>query len=188
VKRTLVKDIMVPLQEYATVSLEATLREAVEALKKSQADFDQAKYRHRAVLIFDQNQVIVGKVNFLSILRALEPKYDEMLSDRGPLHLGFTRKFQKAMFESLKLWEDPLEHVCQKAAEIKVKNFMVTPGENEMIEPEAPLGEAIHQLVIGHHQSLLVARDKKVVGILRLADAFQVVADNILACQSWDRP
>ena len=51
---TLVKDIMVPLSEYATVSEDATLYEAVAALKKSQADFDKAKYRHRAILICDQ--------------------------------------------------------------------------------------------------------------------------------------
>ena len=181
---TLVKDIMVPLSEYATVSGDATLAEAVAALKKSQADFDQAKYRHRAILIFDKAGNIVGKVNFLSILRALEPKYDEMLSDQGPLHMGFTRKFQKAMFESLKLWQDPLSHICKKAAELKVKTFMVTPRESEMIEPDQQLGEAIHQLVIGHHQSLLVVKEGKIVGILRLADAFQVVADSILACST----
>lgn len=182
-KSKIVKDIMVPLSEYATVSEDATLSEAVEALKKSQADFDQAKYRHRAILILDKNNNIVGKVNFLSILRALEPKYDEMLSDKGPMHLGFTRKFQKAMFESLKLWEDPLEHICQKAAQIKVKTFMITPAETEIIEPEAELGEAIHQLVIGHHQSLLVLKNKKIVGVVRLTDAFEVVAENIIACK-----
>ena len=183
-KNKLVKDIMVPLSEYATVSENATLSDAVAALKKSQVDFDQAKYRHRAILILDQNNHIVGKVNFLSILRALEPKYDEMLSDKGPLHMGFTRKFQKALFESLKLWEDPLEHICAKAGQIKVKSFMVTPRENEMIEPEAGLGEAIHQLVIGHHQSLLVTKDKQIVGILRLTDAFEVIAENILSCDT----
>jgi len=183
-KTTLVKDVMVPLSEYATVSEDATLSDAVAALKKSQADFDQAKYRHRAILIYDKANHIVGKVNFLSILRALEPTYEEMLSDRGPLHMGFTRKFQKAMFESLKLWQDPLGDICKKASEIQVKTFMVTPGENEVIEADQQLGEAIHQLVIGHHQSLLVAKDGKIVGVLRLADAFQVVADNILACGS----
>lgn len=179
---TLVKELMVPLSEYATVSEDATLKEAVAALKKSQADFDQAKYRHRAVLIYDKANNIVGKVNFQAILKALEPKYDEMLSDRGPAHVGFTRKYQKDMLESLKLWQDPLDQICNKAAEIKVKTFMVKPVDSEMIEPEAPLSEAIHQLVLGHHQSLLVTKDGKVVGVLRLTDTFQVVSDAVLAC------
>lgn len=182
-KTKLVKDLMVPLSEYATVSEDATLGEAVAALKQSQKDYDQAKYRHRAILILNENHEIVGKVNFISILKALEPKYDGMLSDSGPGHLGFTRKYQKKIFESLRLWQDPLDQVCRKAAEIKVKTFMYIPKESEMIEPDVPLGEAIHQLVLGHHQSLLVTRDKKVVGVLRLADAVQVVSDLILACE-----
>ncbi|MGD8844139.1 MAG: CBS domain-containing protein [Desulfobacteraceae bacterium] len=182
-KTTLVKDIMVPLSEYATVAQDATLREAILALKKSQADFDQAKYRHRAILILGKDNKIVGKVNFLSILQALEPKYDEMLSDKRHSHMGFTRKYQKAMIESLKLWQDPLDQLCQKAAQIKVQTFMVTPKENEMIEPDAPLGEAIHQLVLGHRQSLLVTKEAIVVGVLRLTDAFQVVSDAVLACE-----
>ena len=177
-----VKDIMVPLSEYATVSEEGTLRDAVVALKKSQADYDQAKYRHRAILVCNQNNVVVGKVSLLSILRALEPKYEGMLSDKGPSHMGFTRKFQKAMFESLKLWQDPMDQVCRKAAEIKVKNLMTIPSENEIIGPDQELGEAIHQLVIGHHQSLLVSEGGKIVGILRLTDTFEAVAENILAC------
>lgn len=177
-----VKDIMVPLSEYATVSENDSLRDAVAALKKSQEDFDKAKYRHRAILVYNQDDAIVGKVSLLSILRALEPKYGEMLSDKGPSHMGFTRKFQKAMFESLKLWQDPMDQICRKAAAIKVKTFMTIPSENEIIGPDQELGEAIHQLVIGHHQSLLVTADGEVVGILRLTDAFEAVAENILAC------
>ncbi len=179
---TLVKDIMVPLSEYATVSEEATLYEAVTALKKSQADFDPAKYRHRAILIYDKKKNIVGKVNFQAILKALEPKYDEMLSDKSATHLGFTRKYQKAILESFKLLQDPLDQLCRKAAEIKVKTFMVTPKDSEIIEPEASLGEAIHHFVLGHHQSLLVVRDNKVVGVLRLADTVELVLSAILAC------
>jgi CBS domain-containing protein len=183
-KTTLVKDIMVPLSEYATVSEDATLSEAVAALKKSQADFDQAKYRHRAILVLDRNSSIVGKVNFQCILKAIEPKYEEMLSDSGPAHLGFTRKYQKAMIESFKLLQDPLDQICKKAAQTKIKAFMVTPKESEMIEPEAPLGEGIHQLVLGHHQSLLVTKANKVVGVLRLADAVEVVSNAILGCKT----
>jgi CBS domain containing-hemolysin-like protein len=180
--RKRVMDLMVPLSEYATVSEDATLGEAVAALKKAQTRYDRDKHPHRAILIFNTRGDIVGKVNFLSILRALEPKYEGMLSDMGPWHVGFTRKFQKSMFESLRLWQDPLDKVCKKAARVKVKTFMVAPGESEMVAPETLLGEALHQLVIGHHQSLLVTRDRQVIGVLRLADVFQVVADAVLEC------
>lgn len=182
-KTKLVKDLMIPLSEYATVSEDATLFDAVVALKASQAGFDQAKYRHRAILVLGAGQQIVGKVNFHGILKALEPKYEEMLSDSGPMHMGFTRKYQKAIFESLKLLQDPLDKICEKAAHITVKSFMVKPKENEMIEPDSPVSEAIHQLVLGHHQSLLVTKERQVVGVFRLTDAVEMVMESILACE-----
>ncbi|GAF98920.1 unnamed protein product, partial [marine sediment metagenome] len=77
-KKKLVKALMVPLAEYATVSQEATLFETVIALEKSQEKFDQSRYPHRAVLIYDKNDNIVGKVSQLDILRALEPKFETM--------------------------------------------------------------------------------------------------------------
>jgi predicted transcriptional regulator len=40
------------------------------------------------------------------------------------------------------------------------------------VQEDATLNEGIHQLIVGHHQSLLVARDSEVVGILRLSDVF----------------
>ena len=40
---------------------------------------------------------------------------------------------------------------------------------------DATLDEAIHLLVMGHQQSLLVKRDKTIVGILRLTDVFSAV-------------
>jgi Mg/Co/Ni transporter MgtE len=137
VKKILVKDVMVPLSEYATVSQDATLSEAVQVLKRAQADYHQSKHRHRAILIYDDNKRIVGKVSFISILRGLEPKYDSMLSDNGPMHLGFTKTFQRAIIEQLQLWDDPLVDLCAKSANVKVKSFMATPRPEEQIALDA---------------------------------------------------
>ena len=75
-----VKDLMVPLDEYGTVSQDDCLYEAVLALEKAQEDLDRERYMylHRAILVFDDTRKIVGKVSQLDILRALEPKYQEM--------------------------------------------------------------------------------------------------------------
>ena len=53
-KTNKIEDLMVPLSEYATVIVGATLFEAILALEKAQGDFDQTKYRHRAILVLDK--------------------------------------------------------------------------------------------------------------------------------------
>jgi predicted transcriptional regulator len=52
---------------------------------------------------------------------------------------------------------------------------MHTPGEGEYVNEDASLEVACHQLVLGHHQSLLVTRGDKIIGILRLTDVFNAI-------------
>ena len=48
-------------------------------------------------------------------------------------------------------------------------------SEGEIIEEDASLEMAVMQLVTGHHISLLVTRDKEIIGILRMTDVFAAV-------------
>jgi CBS domain-containing protein len=183
VKTITVRVLMVPLAEYATVSEEATLYDAVLALEKAQEAFDPKKQRHRAVLVFDKKNKIVGKLGQLDILKALEPRYAEM-GDLGTLsRTGFSPQFLRSMIQKFALWDESLRDVCSKAARLKVKDIMYTPTEGEYVEESASLGEAIHQLVMGHHQSLLVTREEEIVGILRLADVFKEICDTMKTCE-----
>ena len=52
---------------------------------------------------------------------------------------------------------------------------MYSPSEGEYIAENAGLDEAIHQFILGHHQSLLVTSGERIVGILRLTDVFAAV-------------
>ena len=72
---------------------------------------------------------------------------------------------------------------CQKGSQIKVKDVMYTPAEGEYVQEDATLDEAIHQLVIGRHQSLLVTRESRVVGVLRLSDVFGAICSAIRSSQ-----
>jgi len=177
-----VVDVMVPLSEYATVSEDATLYEAVSELEKAQEEFDHTRYRHRAILVLDHGGKVVGKLTQLDSLKALEPKYDDMLDRQRSHQLGFTRKFMKSMLKDQHLFVGPLEDMCRKAGEQSVKRHMHTPSEGEYIEEEASLDEAIHQLVLGNHQSLLVTRQGAITGILRLTDVFAAVYHTMREC------
>jgi CBS domain-containing protein len=182
-KKKLVKELMVPLAEYATVSEDATLFETVIALENAQEKFDQSRYRHRAVLIYDKEGNIVGKVSQLDVLRALEPKYEKMGIPGSLSRFGLTKQFQETMLEELRFWDKPMDDICRKASRIKVKEFMYTPSEGEYINEDATLDKAINQLVMGHHQSLLVIKDEKIVGVLRKTDVFMEIVRAMKACE-----
>ena len=176
-----VKDVMVPVSDYATVSQEATLYDAVLALEKAQEKFDQNRYRHRAILVYDENGKITGKISQIAILRALEPKYEHFEIPRS--RLLFAPKFMNSLFDQYDLWNKPLDHICKKAGQTRVKEFVESFGEGEIVEEETSLNEAIHMLVVGQLQSLLVMRKGEATGLLRLTDVFHEVLKMVKACE-----
>jgi len=182
-KKTTVKELMVPLEEYPTVPEDASIYEAVIALEKAQEAFDQARYPHRAILVHDKDKRIVGKVSQWDLIKSLEPKY-EVFGDMRSISLsGLSPLLIKSIMENSKLWQGNLDTVCSRIAGKEVKDIMYRPTEGEKVEEDATLGEALHMLVVGHHQSLLVTRGDMIVGILRLTDMFNLVCERIKLCQ-----
>ena len=77
-KQYRVKDLTVPISEYATVPLGSTLAEAVIALEKAQEEYAHTQYSHRAVLVLDKQKQVVGKLSQLDFLRSLEPQDEKI--------------------------------------------------------------------------------------------------------------
>ena len=179
----LVKEMMIPLEDYATVSEEATLYEAVLALEEAQREFAQDKYRHRAILVYDKNRRIAGKLSQLDVIRSLEPKYEGMGDLKDLTRFGLSPDYLRQMIKDHGLWKQPIDDICKTAARLKVKDIMYTPTEGEYVAEEASLNEAVHRLIIGHHQSLLVTKGAEIVGVLRLTDVFSKICDFIKACE-----
>ena len=177
-----VKDLMVPLEEYATVDPDATLYDAIIALEKAQKAFDPAKHKHRAVLVLDAVGKVVGKISIFDILIALEPKYGRFEAEGALARSGYSSEFIDSMLKDNALWGEPLEFVCDRAPELNVRDFMETPSDGVYIDEKAAMGEAIHQIIIQKHHSLLVTREGEVVGILRLTDVFATICDKIKTC------
>lgn len=178
-----IEDLIVPIAEYATVSQDATLYDAIQALTKAQAEFDQSKYMHRAILVLDEKGEVVGKLSKIDVIRGLEPNYKNIGQFPDLKHWGLSKETASNILKELQLWQKPLKDICKKANSIHVRDIMSTPEDGEYVSREATLDEAIHQLVIGQHQSLLVVDDQKVTGILRLSDIFSAIAQLINQCE-----
>lgn len=178
-----VKELMVPLDQYVCVSEEATLYEAVVSLEEAQAKYASKGYPHRAVLICDKNNKVIGKLGQLDVLRCLEPRYSELIDLKKVSGFGLSAEFMRSMMDKYELWKAPLEDLCLKAARVKLGSVVKAPLEGEFIDQDATLDQAVHQLIMGHHQSLLVTSQGRVVGIFRLTDVFKEVSDRIKACR-----
>jgi len=173
----IVKDLMVPLSEYATVQEGSTLFEAVLALEKVQEEFDHehTPYHHRAVLILNRDKKVIGKLSQLGVLRAILPKNErtQQIEDIGLF--GFSTRLINSLREKYRLKEGILDNIYKKAVIMKVEDYMQTLSEGEYVDENTSLDTAIHQLVTGTHLSLIVTRGDEITGLLRMSDVFAAV-------------
>jgi hypothetical protein len=168
---------MVPLEGYATVPREATLREAILALEKAQKSLDPTRHKHRAILVLDASGKVLSKITMKNILVALEPNYGKVEGTGVLERSGYSPDLIRSMLKSDALWTEPLQFFGERATRLKVSDFIQPPSEEEYIDENATLGEATHQLIVQPYLSLLVTSGDEVVGILRLSDVFTKICN-----------
>lgn len=176
------KDLFVPVEDYATVSLGASVLDGILALKEAQQrEFqdDPQRHRDRAVLVTDPQGEIVGKLSMWSIIGCLEPNFARFkggtASSKAASRVGSARAGIEKTLASSHLWRSRLRTIANDSAPLRVKDLLHEPRQEELIDENASMETAIHQLVAGHFMSLLVTRHGRIVGILRLVDVFEAV-------------
>jgi CBS domain containing-hemolysin-like protein len=186
VKEIYVRDIMVPISDYATVSDNANMMETLRSLENQNKKFGASPYRHRAVLVVDKTGQVIGKVSQLDIMRALEPNYQKIGKDVHLSRFGFSREFMNAIAKQYQLWEHSLEAMAKIAENTKVTEVMYSPADHQKVSDGDTLFMANHQLVMGDHSSLLVTRgkSKEIIGVLRSTDAFNALYDILVKADS----
>jgi CBS-domain-containing membrane protein len=181
-KTVIVKNMMIPISDYATVSKDANLMEAIQSLEHENKKYGDKPYRHQAVLVVDENGQVVGKVSQVDIMAALEPNYRKIGTDINLSRFGFSKAFINTMQDQFDLWNKPLPELCKAAENVKVTEVMYTPADHQQVKESDTLSTAMHQIVMGRHHSLLVNRGKQIVGILRSTDVFNALYDMIGEC------
>ena len=177
----IVKDFMIPISEYATVGVGTPLIDALKVLEKARTAYTESKYQHRAIIVLDEGGKVVGKISQLRALKAMEPKidfHDELknmakfnFSDSYIAHLRDSYRSQGLILVPGNL---------QEAAAKKVEEFMQTPSPGDFVSENSSLDTAIHKLIAGTLLSLLVIRDDKIVGILRISDVFAAAFEEMM--------
>lgn len=177
-RNILIKNVMTPISDYATIKQDQTLFDVFQILETSQAS---AKQFHRDLIVVDRNNQFKGKITMLDIFRALEPNYKK-------LNVTYTdgTLTKDAVLNTIKdfnLWLEPVKNLCERGAAIKVSDIMHLPESHEYVAEDDSLETALHQYVMGVHQPLIVKKEDQVTGILRFEDLYQVIREHMLTCK-----
>jgi hypothetical protein len=169
---------MVPLSEYASVSENDTLAQALQALQEAQRKLPPGRQPNRAILVRDAGGNFVGKIDHFAILDALLPWHEKEFRIPMLQRAWVSEELARQTMENLALLHGHLSDIRERALSIRVGD--IASQEAISIEHNIPLVAAIRLLVQHQTLSLLVRYDDVVVGVLRLSDIFDHLSDHIL--------
>jgi len=185
----MVRDLMVPISEYSTIPEGSTLFEAVLALENGKIEHGRAFYPHVMVLIMGNNNKVIGKLSQLDILRALAPRdtFTDKLDEMGKF--GFSSDFISTMREEYRMKKGTLEefYAQPETLNMKVEDFMKTITAHEFVDENTSLDAAAHIMFMKNRLSLLVTKEDRFVGVLRLSDVFSTVLNTMKEAVSSGR-
>src|SRR3972149_5414043 len=169
-----VKDIMIPLKDYAVVSQDATIGEALKIMKESSERLSPEKVRHLGILVKDEEGNIVGKLTQADILRGLVPDYKDIGGSRlSPIMRGEMGEIMTHISDKTFLGR------CKSQKDKKVRDLMTTVALS--VDVNKGLGHALHIMQTTGHIGLLVTGEgKKPIGNRGRPDMYQLAEEAIL--------
>lgn len=148
---------MIPVENYATVFLENTLRDAMFVLKNTfYSVYTVGSQAHRSVLVFDNRKKLVGTLSFRDIVASLQ-------TEDGPNYL-------EGMFHNL----------CLLQAGKKVKEIMKSVGEVKVHAHDSILN-AINLLMREELELVPVEENGNIIGMVRSVEIFKEVSELVEA-------
>jgi CBS domain-containing protein len=175
-----VRDLLVPISEYAVTTMDKPLREAVPALRKLYCEVEDGKCTeagHRTILVLDNAGKLVGILDFKSILKVLIPEIAGGLTAKLEA-LGVSIAFAQAGTADLDEARLSFRARVLKNAETQVGEIMLKIRGT--IQADADLMEALKLIYANKITVLPVYDGDKIIGVLRDSDLFLTVADILM--------
>jgi CBS domain-containing protein len=161
-QRRKVSDIMEDIFEFPHLPYWFTLRQAVDIIKATGMAVGVSDFP-RAVLIFDEKYNLLGTLDIRDILRGLDPKIREGLTDTE-------------VPEPASLYGESSVELLDRP----VSEFM-RPAEL-FLGPDDPASLAAYFMVTQSRAYLPVLEDRrKLVGIVKMMNVFNAMTDELLA-------
>jgi CheY-like chemotaxis protein/predicted transcriptional regulator len=159
-----VKDVMVPVEDYTTLNVDQTVKEAMLKLKASFSlkvpTSSIMETGHRSVLIFDKKGEVRGVLTIKDLLNAIMPGYLSAPKPTMADSIQYSPMFWSGMFTK------EVKNILDK----RVEDIMSPPPLS--IDSGSNLMEAAYMMIYNRVRRLVVRENGKVAGMIREQDLF----------------
>lgn len=182
-----VRDIMVPIEEYDKVSVDAQFCDVLSILKRNYENLKTgqvARRLHRTLFVIDADNRIVGKLSMYDLIRGLVPEtakapdvskaYYRRLSARA---LRVAEEVGEVQ-EHYKWLQNSFKDLVAQEAHKKIRDIM-KPVQKSVLHENDRINEAIYAIFKEEVRQQVIYRDDKVVGVVNLNVLFAELLETV---------
>lgn len=166
----IVKDVMTPISECATVSEDRTVYESILMLEATRQRVMRRDYRPRVLLVHDRNFRVVGSVRHADMLRAFAGL---------PLPTGTCESAPESFEFQVNACRTAFGDLFETVRQVRITEVMRVPSPEEFISSDASIEEAACRVIAGPYLHLFVKSDDEIIGILRMSDLFFTLCEEV---------
>lgn len=111
-KTKIVKEMMTPISECATLHEDANMAEAIRTFESENKRYADAPYRNQSLMVIDSNRHAVERLSQVDMMHSLEPDYFEFGEPHWINRTVLNKKVLPILREEFQLWEKPPEVMC----------------------------------------------------------------------------
>ena len=158
-----VRDLVIPLEDFPHLNENQTLHDAVEVLLSYKCgEYDRIRYAE--ILILNDRNQLSGRVTLQNLLLSLDPRLKEASKVKG-----FEGKGSEFL-DLVILWEDSFFVECRKWSHIPIKDLM-SPIKH-IVKGSDPVLKALAIMTNTQSFVIPVAEEDRIIGVIRLKEIF----------------
>ena len=161
-----VRDLVIPLEDFPHLNENQTLHDAVEVLL-SYTCGEYNRIRYAELLILNDRNQLSGRVTLQNILLNLDPRLKEASKVKGFEGKG------AGFLDLIILWEDSFFVECRKWSHILIKDLM-SPIKH-IVKGSDPVLKALAIMTNTQNLVLPAIDEGRIIGVIRLKEIFKTI-------------
>ncbi|MDH5472679.1 MAG: CBS domain-containing protein [Gammaproteobacteria bacterium] len=170
-----VKDIYVKIGDYPNISEDIPIGNAFHMMHNVLGD----AHKYRSILVLDSGKRLKGYLSLRDLIRAVGPDYlhKKRPDVKGHQPFDFVGLNQDLSALSL-LWQEGFSvEQLQSEAKKPVSEYMTLI--EDQVKLDDPVAKALYLMLVKDILMIPVVEDGIVVGVIRLVDLFECLAENV---------